>query len=178
MEILVTSRSGELTDGVKEYAAKKLKKLEKLLPKIDSIHITEAKERAWHILEVNINADGLIIRGQERDTDLRTAIDQVVDKLERQVKKYRQKMNHHSRQSVASALGEELAQEDPEEEVTEGRLIKTKRFLMKPMNPEEAAAEMELLGHDFFLFVNAVTEQVSLIYRRRDGNYGLIEPDY
>jgi putative sigma-54 modulation protein len=178
MEIIVTSRSGELSDGMKDYAAKKLKKLEKLLPKIDTIHITEAKERAWHIIEMTVDANGLLIRSQDRDTEMRTAIDQVIDKLERQIKKYRQKMNSHSRQGVSEALGEELAQAEVETEESEGRLIKTKRFLMKPMSAEEAAAEMELLGHDFFLFINAASEKVNLLYRRRDKNYGLIEPDY
>jgi putative sigma-54 modulation protein len=178
MEILVTSRSGELSDAMKDYAAKKLKKLDKILPRIDSIHITEAKERAWHIVEMTVSANGLLIRAQERDTEMRIAIDQVIDKLERQIKKYRTKTNNHSRQGVSEALGEELAQAEGEPEESEGRLIKTKRFLMKPMSSEEAAAEMELLGHDFFLFINAATEKVGLLYRRQDGNYGLIEPDY
>jgi putative sigma-54 modulation protein len=175
MQITVTARSGEISEGVKEYAAKKLKKLERLLPQIESVQITEAKERAWHIVEITLMANGMLIRGQERSGEMRSAIDLLVDKLERQVKKYREKLNSRPRHAgVAEAAGaeEESAEGGP------GNIVRCKRFAMKPISPDEAAAEMELLGHDFYVFTNSETEEVNVIYRRRDGNYGLIEPGY
>ncbi|NIM04449.1 MAG: ribosome-associated translation inhibitor RaiA [Armatimonadetes bacterium] len=175
MQISVTARHGEVSQGIREHAAKKLKKLERLLPKIESVQITEAKERAWYIVEITLVADGLLVRGQERAEDMRTAIDLVVDKLERQVKKYRGKLNdrfrHHGTQPPP-------VEEEAEEQDQPGQIVRSKRFDMKPMKPEEAAAEMELLGHDFYVFINAESDVVNVIYRRRDGNYGLIEPEF
>jgi putative sigma-54 modulation protein len=175
MQILVTARHGEISEGIKEYAAKKLKKLERLLRKMDSVQITETKERAWYIVEITLTADGLLIRAQERADDMRTAIDLVVDKLERQVKKYRDKLNHRFRHQAARE--QTVVEAGPEEEQP-GRIVRSKRFEMKPMTPDEAAAEMELVGHDFYVFINADTEAVNVIYRRQDGNYGLIEPGF
>lgn len=143
MQISVTARSGDISEGIKEYAAKKLKKLERLLPKIETVQITEQKERAWYIVEITLIANGLLIRSEERGADMRSAIDLVIDKLERQVKKYREKLNDRLHRAGA-----------------------------------EAAAEMELLGHDFYAFINSESETVNVIYRRRDGNYGLIEPEF
>jgi putative sigma-54 modulation protein len=182
MQITVTSRSGEINESMKEYAAKKLKKLERLLPRIDSVQITEDKERAWHIVEIHVMANGLLVRGQERSGELRSAIDMVVEKLERQIKKYRTKVSDHTRRT---GIGELPAVVSPvtEEELSEeteqiGAIVRSKRFAMKPLSPDEAAAELELLGHDFYVFTNAETDQVNVIYRRQDGNYGLIEPDF
>jgi len=175
MEITVTARSGEISEGIKEYAARKLRKLEHLLRNIESVQITEAKERAWHIVEITLLADGLLVRGQERGAEMRAAIDLVVDKLERQIKKYREKLNDRARHSTGEPLS--LSAREGEEGPS-GRIVRSKRFAMKPMSPDEAAAEMELLGHDFFVFTNAETDEVNVIYRRRDGNYGLIEPEF
>jgi len=174
MQISVTARSGEFSDGVKDYAAKKLKKLERILPKIDSVQITETKERAWHIVEITVTSNSLLVRSQERSDDMRSAIDGVVDKLERQIKKYRTKLQNRSRHIEDE---EALAQAGEGDEET-GRIVRSKRFAIKPMDPNEAAAEMELLGHDFYVFSNAITNQVNVIYRRQDGHYGLIEPDF
>ncbi len=175
MEITVTARGAEISEGIKEYAAKKLQKLERLLRHIESAHITEAKERAWHIIEITVVADGLLIRGQERSAETRSAIDLVVDKLERQIKKYRQKVNdrkRHGETPPPPVVVEESAEDGP------GEIVRSKSFAMKPMTADEAAAEMELLGHDFYVFTNAETEEVNVIYKRRDGNYGLIEPKF
>jgi len=174
MQITVTARSGEISEGIREYAAKKLKKLERLLPRMESVQITEAKERAWYIVEITLVADGLLVRSQERGGDMRSAIDLVVDKLERQIKKYRDKMNDRFRHHEIEAV----AVESESAEEAAGRIVRSKRFEMKPMTPDEAAAEMELLGHDFYVFVNSETEAVNVLYRRRDGNYGLIEPGF
>lgn len=186
MQISVTARSGDISEGIKEYAAKKLKKLERLLPKIETVQITEQKERAWYIVEITLIANGLLIRSEERGADMRSAIDLVIDKLERQVKKYREKLNdrlHRAGAEAAVALTEtggetEAEAESALEEEVPGRIVRNKHFEMKPMTPDEAAAELELLGHDFYAFVNSESETVNVIYRRRDGNYGLIEPEF
>ena len=189
MLITVTARSGEISDGMKEYAEKKIKKLERVLPNIQSVQITEQKERAWYIVEITVQAGNILVRSQDRADDMRTAVDSVVDKLERQIKKYRQKLSDRYQrlapevpQEVATvARGEaEQAREESEEVSLEaaGRIIRNKRFDMKPMGADEAAAEMELLGHDFYVFANADSGAVNVIYRRRDGNYGLIEPEF
>ena len=175
MQIQVTARKGEISQGIKEYAAKKLKKLERILPVIESVQITETKERAWYIIEITVVANGLLVRGQERGDDMRAVIDSVVDKLERQIKKYRGKLNDRSRH--AAGIGKVFGEMSLEESGGPGRIVRSKRFEMKPMSPDEAAAEMELLGHDFYLFINSESEEMNVIYRRADGNYGLIEPE-
>jgi putative sigma-54 modulation protein len=179
MQITVTTRSVESTEGIKEYAGKKLKKLERLLPSIASVQITEAKERAWFIIEITVVAGSLLVRSQERSDNLHTAIDLVIDKLELQIKKYRKKVSDRSRHVSIPEMPEPEPEEVAEaEESPAGTIVRSKRFAIKPMSADEAAAEMELLGHDFFMFTNVETNRMNVIYRRQDGNYGLIEPEY
>ena len=177
MRITISGKGTEIPPGLREHAESKLKKLERYLKKIESVEITQSQERGRQVIEVIVNANGLLIRSEERSADARTAIDLVLEKLERQIKKSRRKWldRVHSPGDEAAA---ELPPEDWEEEATEGRIVRTKRFAIKPMIPEEAAAQMELVGHDFYVFSNADTGAVNVLYRRRDGNYGLIEPEF
>jgi len=115
------------------------------------------------------------VRVEESDPDMYAAIDRTIDRLEYQLNRYKERHFRRERQAAPQPLpaGGSLAEA---EEDAEPRIVRTKRFNMKPMTPEDAAFEMEALGHDFFVFRNADTEQINVIYRRRDGNYGLIEP--
>jgi len=178
MRINITAKGVAVPPEIKEIAERKIQKLGKLLRKIDTVDITCSRERQWRVVEIMISADGLLVRGEDRAIDIRSAIDSLLDKLERRIKKSRSKLVEHYRshpetQDAWAAASGEAAPED-----LEPMLVRSKRFTVKPMNPEEAAAQMELVGHDFFVFRNAETEEVNVIYRRRDGNYGLIEPEF
>jgi putative sigma-54 modulation protein len=175
MRINITAKGVSVPPDLKEVAEKKMEKLERLLRQIDTVDITCSRERQWRVVEIMLNANGIIVRGEDRAIDLRSAIDSLLDKLERRVKKSRSRMIERYRSS--SEIRQAPEAEEPREDL-EPRLVRSKRFTVKPMSPEEAAAQMELVGHDFFVFRNAETEQVNVIYRRRDGNYGLIEPEF
>jgi putative sigma-54 modulation protein len=178
MQITVTAKGVAVPRGLKEVVERKLSKLERLLRQIETVDVTCSRERQWRVVEIVINANGLLVRGEDRAIDIRSALDNLVDKLERRIKKSRSKLldryrEHPETRDAWDALIEEAAEASPEPS-----LVRSKRFPVKPMSPEEAAAQMELLGHDFYVFRNAETEQVNVLYRRKDGNYGLIEPEY
>jgi putative sigma-54 modulation protein len=182
MLINITAKGVTLPASLRELAERKLGKLERLLRKIDSVDITCSHERNWQVVEVMINANGLLIRGQDRSADFRSALENLVDKLERRIKKSRSKLIERYREApeTREAWAEALAEEEPAAESSRpgAAVVRSKRFPLKPMTPEEAVEEMELLGHDFFVFTNAETNEVNVIYRRKAGNYGLIEPEF
>ena len=190
MRITVKGKRMEVTDGLKSYAEKKLRKLEKYFHHIQEVQITQSVERQWHVVEVLVQGDGILLRGEERTSDMYASIDQVLEKLERQLQKFKGKrillpreQTAQMKERLGDAAAEELVEEVPaepepgESPLDSIRVVRTKRFAVKPMSPEEAAMQMELLGHDFFVFANAETEQINVVYRRRGGNYGLIEPE-
>lgn len=178
MQITVTAKGVAVPRDLKEVAERRLSKLERLLRQIETVDITCSRERQWRVVEIVINANGLLVRGEDRAIDIRSALENLVDKLERRVKKSRSKLldryrDHPETRDAWDAIIEEVTEAD-----VEPSLVRSKRFSIKPMSPEEAAAQMELLGHDFYVFRNAETEQVNVLYRRKDGNYGLIEPEF
>lgn len=175
MQINITAKGVAVPPDLKEVAEKKIEKLGKLLRKIDTVDIVCSRERQWRVVEIMINANGVLVRGEDRAIDIRSAIDSLMDKLERRIKKSRSKMVEHYRNLPETRDAWEAEEASDE---LEPMLVRSKRFTIKPMNPEEAAAQMELVGHDFFVFRNAETNQVNVIYRRKDGNYGLIEPEF
>ena len=184
MLINISAKGVAVPPKFREVAEQRLGKLQRLLSPISTVEITCSRERQWRRVEMVVQANGLVVRGVERALELHTALESLVDNLERQVKKSRSKLIDRYREApeTRNAWAEaEAGEEDEEtqEEATPGEpgVVRTKRVALKPMAPEEAAAQMELLGHDFFVFRNAETEQVNVLYRRRDGNYGLIEPD-
>jgi len=172
MNITVNGRHMDMTDALKAYAAEKVGKLEKYLTPGSEAVVTLSVEKYRHRAEVQIKANGILIQAQEETGEMYSSIDQVLDKLERQVKKYKERLKEHK------GRGEEKgAHPEPEgerERIPE--IIKTKRFDMKPMTPEEAVMQMDLLDKDFFVFSNVSTGSLNVIYRRNDGNVGLIEP--
>lgn len=177
MQVNVTAKGVAVPSGLKEIAERKLGKLERLLREIETVDITCSRERQWRVVEVLIRANGVLVRGEDRAIDIRSAIESVIDKLERRIKKSRSKLVDRYREApdTRDAWDAEAVEPDDEFEPT---LVRSKRFNVKPMSPEEAAAQMELLGHDFYVFMNSETDQVDVLYRRRDGNYGLIEPEF
>ncbi|HOK53278.1 MAG TPA: ribosome-associated translation inhibitor RaiA [Armatimonadota bacterium] len=189
MLVTVKGKNVEVTDALRRYAEKKVQKLEKYFRDIKEAQVTQSVQRNWHIVEVQLEGDGVLIRGEERSDDMYASIDLVVEKLERRVQKFKGKLYGKStekgpkekeaqrEQMVAEAVGVESLAEVPAEEEESPRIVRTKRFALKPMSPEEAANQMELLHHDFFVFLNDDTQSFNVVYRRKDGNYGLIEPE-
>jgi putative sigma-54 modulation protein len=182
MRVTVKGRNVQVTDPLKAYAEKKLQKLTKYFHNIKEAEVTQSIQRNWHIVEVLVEGDGIYLRGEERSGDMYASIDAVVEKLEKQLERFKGKLTAHPRPvETGGDEGTEIDLDElSDEEAEEGlpTVVKTKRFSIKPMSPDEAALQMELLNHDFFVFLNAETEQVNVLYRRKDGNYGLIEPEF
>ena len=179
MEINVRGKNIEATPALVDYANKKLSKLEKHFEKSTDAQVVLSVIREEHIVEVTLNLNGLILRGEESTGDMYASIDMVVDKLERQVKKYKTRMNKSMRQRGMRIISEKHAAIEAEERMEEEapKLVRTKRFSLKPMTVEEAILQMDLLGHNFFVFGNADDDSVNVVYKRKDGDYGLIEPE-
>ncbi|MCF8011488.1 MAG: ribosome-associated translation inhibitor RaiA [Clostridiales bacterium] len=178
MQVVVRGRNVELTNALKEYAEKRVRKLEKFFDNLGDAQVAMNVENQSHKVEITIPVNGMILRGEESTGDMYYSVDMVVEKLEKQVEKYKGKLyKRRSYQDKAEKAAAGPAVE--EDEVTEdGAVVRTKRFQVKPMPVDEAILQMNLLGHNFFVFPNAETEQVNVIYKRKDGNYGLIEPEY
>jgi len=172
VQIIVKGKNIEVSEPLRQYAEKKIAKVEKFFErgKVEA-DATLSTERGIHALDLTVKVGGLLLRGEEKSDDIYAAIDGAVDKIERQVRKFKTRIN--KRRTTGVVVAENVI---PEPQVEEGRIVKTKRFAIKPMSVEEAAMQMDLLGHDFYVFANAESEDVNVIYRRRDGNYGLIEP--
>jgi len=179
MELQITGKNMEILPAVRSHIERKLGKLSRHLPNIteSKIEISEEKTKSPQqrfVVQVTIDSNGTLLRGEERGKDMFVAIDKVAEVMSRQIEHYKGKRYEKGRGSSLARNGfsEEVAEERPL-----GRVVKIKRFTVKPMSVDEAMGQMELLGHDFFLFFNADSEELNLLYRRRDGNCGLIEPE-
>jgi len=172
MNIIVTGRNLEVTPALKKYAEGKIKKFGRYLSHISEAIVTLTVEKYRHKVEVLLKVNGVLIQAEGITGEIYSSIDEVIEKLERQVKKYKEKLVSH-RKTDSRAPGTLLGAPATEEM---GRIIKNKRFELKPMNPDEAAMQMELLDKDFFVFTNDSSGEINVLYRRKDGNYGLIEP--
>jgi putative sigma-54 modulation protein len=173
MNIIVNGRHLEVTPALKSYAEEKIGKFERYLSNISEATVTLVVEKYRHKTEVLLKANGVMIQAEGITGDIYSSIDEVVEKLEKQVKKYKEKMVSYRKgegKGVPSPPAEGISV--PEK----ARIIKKKRFAMKPMSPDEAAMQMELLDKPFFIFSNDASGEINVIYRRNDGNYGLIEP--
>lgn len=173
MQLSVKGRNLEITEALRRYAEEKLGRLTKYLEQIVSASVVLSVEKHRHLAEVTLRVRDLTIRAEESTGDLYSSIDLVAEKLERQILRYKERIVAHTVRAPREARepGEErLADEG-------ARVVKTKRFAVKPAEVDEAILQMDLLGHNFYVFRNARTEDVNVLYRRRDGNYGLIEPE-
>jgi len=176
MKMQVRGRNIDVTDALKDYVEKRLGKLDKYIDNFGDAQVTMTVEKGSHRIEVTIPINGMILRGEESTGDMYASIDQVVEKLEKQIERYKGKLQKKGARFVNGPRG--AASAIPEDDENGPRLVRTKRFAIKPMPVEEAILQMNLLGHNFFVFSNAETEQVNVVYKRKDGNYGLIEPEF
>ncbi|MCR4675288.1 MAG: ribosome-associated translation inhibitor RaiA [Lachnospiraceae bacterium] len=176
MKIKITGRNIELTEGLKAAVEEKLSKLDKYFNEDTQANVTLSVEKERQKIEVTIPVKGNIIRSEQVSNDMYVSIDLVEEVIERQMKKYRNKLVSRQ-QEPGEFFAEEFISkaEDEEEEIS---IIRSKKFGMKPMYPEDACVQMELLGHSFFVFRNAETDEVNVVYKRRGNTYGLIEPEF
>lgn len=174
MKVQVRGRNIEVTDALKDYIAKRVGKLDRYIDNLGDAQVTMTVEKDSHRIEVTIPVNGMILRGEESTGDMYTSTDLVVEKLEKQIQKYKGKLQ--KRGIRVMNVQKPATPDDTEEEAP--KLVKTKRFAIKPMPVEEAVLQMNLLGHNFFVFSNAETEQVNVVYKRKDGNFGIIEPEF
>jgi len=193
MQLQVSGRNLDITEPLREYAERKLARIERHLTEDTRVDLELAIERNRSIsanqhAELTVWTRGPVLRAHEYADDMYAAIDLAVDKLDRQVRRYRERRRHwrphHQARDVEALLP--LSEDDEaasatlangeEPELPIPTIVKTKRFNMKPMHPDEAALQLELVGHAFYVFLNAESDAVAVIYRRRDGNLGVIEP--
>jgi putative sigma-54 modulation protein len=183
MELQILANNMELTPRLRDYVEKKTARLDRYLPKLSAIQVELAMENTRsavqrHVAEITIRDErGTILRAEERNSDMFAAIDAVVDKLYRQIERYRGKRKRKTR-----GKGEEMDLGEPlpiEGDVLDDDqpIVRHKRFALHPMSPEEAVDQMDLLGHDFYVFFNQEEEAVNVLYRRRDGTFGLLQPE-
>ncbi len=175
MNIIVRGKNIEVTPALKDYVEKRIGKLEKFFDGFENAQVKLAVEGEQHKVEVTmpLNINGLILRGEEATGDMYASIDLVVEKLEKQIERHKGRLfeKRKSLDVTAAAPSEESEDQGP-------KIVKTKRFAIKPMSVDEAVLQMSLLGHSFFVFTNADTDQVNVVYKRKDGNFGLIEPEF
>jgi putative sigma-54 modulation protein len=182
-EITFTSKNLRIPEPLKAHVHGRLGQLLRFLHRVHSVHLVHAQERAWHVVEITVHANGFLVRAEERAADVRSAVDEAIDKIAKQLRRYKERAVdrrlHAAGQPGSPALPTptEPLSESATPDDAEVLIVRTKRFAMKPMSPDEAAMQMDLLGHDFFVFLNQQTQQVNVVYRRRDGQFGLIEPE-
>jgi putative sigma-54 modulation protein len=176
MKISIYAKNIQLTEPLKEATIKKIGRLDKFFQQDIEAKVVLSIEKKLHKVEVTIPFNGRIVRVEEMSDDMYNAIDEAVESLEQQIRKYKTKLQNkkHSNDSIKFENVEPLDIDGDEQDF---KVVKTKRFAVKPMIIEEAILQMDLLKHNFFVFLNAETEEVNVVYKRKDGNYGLIEPE-
>ncbi len=177
MQLIITGKNFQVSDWLDSYVRKKIGKLDRYLtdPAETRVELTEEKTKnaqQRQVVQVTIFKNGTIMRAEERSADMTASVDAVVDKLERQIVRYKEKGAAKKRKAQAIELQAETA---PVAEET--AIVRTKHFRVQPISEEDAIDQMELLGHSFFVFQNAASGRLNVIYRRDDGNYGLLEPE-
>jgi putative sigma-54 modulation protein len=191
MPLVIKGKNVEVNDQLRSYVTKKLGKLDRYLDNILSAQVELSAEKTRstetrQVVQVTVDANGTILRGEEKAADMYAAVDAVTDKMERQIKRYKERLYHRGKMaagrsptppSLAEAvMPEEAEVAEEEEEEEEGRIVRTKMIDLKPMSAEEAIEQMELLGHNFFVFLNTENDGINVVYKRLDGNYGLLVP--
>lgn len=175
MNITISGKNIEITDGLRAAVNEKLSKLERYFTPDTNVIVTLSVEKERQKIEVTIPVKGKIIRSEQVSNDMYVSIDLVEEVIERQLRKYKNKIV--DRKQSAGNFQQEYLDKDYEED-EEVKIIRTKKFDIKPMYPEDACVQMELLGHNFFVFVNAETDQVNVVYKRKGNTYGLIGPEF
>ncbi len=176
MKFIISGKNFEVTDALKEKIHKKFGKLEKYFSPNTETHVTMSTEKSRHIFEATLFLNGIVLRAEVENTDMYACIDKAVDILEGQIRKNKTRLEKKLHASAFKS--DDFKYDSAVEEEREFRVVRTKRFAVKPMTVEEAILQMNLLGHEFFMFSNAKSREVNVVYRRKDGNYGLIEPEF
>lgn len=174
MRVTVIGKNIDVTPALREIVEKKISKLDRYFKPNVAARATLTVQKNSQIFEVTIPFNGVILRCEESTDDMYKSIDLVQAKLERQIRKQRTKLQRRSNESLRFSNFDEVALEDDDQ----GEIVKVKKFNIKPMSTEEAILQMELVEHNFFVFKDSDTDNVNVIYKRKDGNYGLLEPDY
>ena len=175
MKFIIIGKNIDVTPGLREAVESKLGKLGRYFTPNTEIHVTLSVQKGHQKIEVTIPVKGGLVRSEQESSDMYVSIDLVEEIIERQLKKYKNKIVDKKQAAVAFSdlfINEEY---DSHDEVD---IVKVKKFAMKPMDPEEACVQMELLGHSFYVFLNSETEQVNVVYKRKGNTYGLIEPEF
>ncbi len=174
MKFIISGKNIDVTDGLRTAVEDKIGKLERYFTPDTEIHVTLSVEKDRQKIEVTIPVKGSIIRSEQVSNDMYVSIDLVEEIIERQLKKYKNKLTdskHGTGNFRQEYLDKDFAEDD------EVRIIRTKKFDIKPMYPEDACVQMELLGHSFYVFCNAETDEVNVVYKRKGNTYGLLEPE-
>lgn len=174
MRYIISGKNIEVTEGLKSAVYEKIGKLEKYFTPDTEIHVTMNVEKDRQKIEVTIPMKGTIIRAEQVSNDMYVSIDLVEEVIERQLRKYKNRIIEQKQ--AAASLNQSFMDDDYSEDDTI-KIIRTKKFAIKPMDPEEACVQMELLGHNFFVYRNAETDEVNVVYKRKGNTYGLIEPE-
>lgn len=175
MRYIISGKNIDVTEGLKTAVYEKIGKLERYFTPDTEVHVTFSVEKDRQKIEVTIPVKGSIIRAEEVSNDMYVSIDLVEEVIERQLRKYKNKLINHKQAPLN--FNKAFIEDDYDED--DGiKIVKSKRFAIKPMDAEEACVQMELLGHNFFVFRNAATNEVNVVYKRKGNTYGLIEPEY
>ena len=174
MKFIIVGKNIELTPGLKGAVEDKLSKLDKYFNPDTEVHVTLSVEKERQKIEVTIPVKGSIIRSEQVSNDMYVSIDLVEEVIERQLKKYKKKIVDKKQSAAAFSQAYIETVDEQDEEI---KIVRTKKFDIKPMYPEDACIQMELLGHNFYVFCNAETDQVNVVYKRKGDTYGLIEPE-
>lgn len=175
MRYTITGRNIEVTPALRDAVQDKIGKLERYFNPDTEVIVTLSVQKDSQKIEVTIPMKGNIIRAEESSSDMYVSIDLVEEIIERQIKKYKRKLI--DKKQAAHAFSDFFVNEEYESD-DEIKIVKSKRFGIKPMDPEEACVQMELLGHSFYVFLNAETDEVNVVYKRKGNTYGLIEPEF
>ena len=175
MQYIISGRNIDVTEGLKSAIHEKIGKLERYFTPDTEVHVTLSVEKERQKIEITIPMKGNIVRAEQTSDDMYVSIDLVEEIIERQLRKYKNKIV--DRQQAAASLSKAFVEEEIEDD-DEIKITRSKRFAMKPMDPEEACVQMELLGHDFYVFRNAISDEVNVVYKRKDHTFGLIEPEF
>lgn len=177
MIITISGKQMEVTDSLRELINEKCKKLDKYFHEDTPITITLSTQKERQIVEATIPLAGAIIRAEDATPDMYASIDGVIDILERQIRKHKTKLQQRNRANETIRF-ENVVADTTTEEAEKSKIVRTKRFPIKPMDKEEAVLQMDLLRHNFFVYMDGESGDVNVVYKRKDGNYGLIIPEY
>lgn len=180
MKYNIVGRNMEVTEGLRSYVEKKFSKLSYYFTEDTELHVTLSKVKEQEKVEITIPMKGTTVHAEESSADMYLSIDLLEEVVERQLRRNRKKIidRHQSTPAFSELFMNDDKLDEYDEEEGSIRIVKSKKFAMKPMDPEEACFQMEMSGHTFYVFYNSETDKVSVVYKRKDGNYGLIEPEF